>query len=102
VIGVLFQLLVVGVIKPLELLLDGSPLPPANSAAAGMLLLFLHLLQDGVLLDLDQRLALGFAQPQPEFLDPLTLLLRVCVPDLFPRHGRAVVLRGRRRRDGPG
>ena len=45
-----------------------------------MLLLLLHLAQDGLLLDLDQRLALVLAQRQPELADALALLLGGCVP----------------------
>lgn len=53
-----------------------------------MLLLFFHLLQDGVLLDLDQIAPLVLSQSEPELFDPFTLLGRARAPDL------AVILRG--------
>lgn len=52
-----------------------------------MLLLFLHLPQNGVLLDLDQISPLVLSKAKPELFDPFALLRRVRTPDL------AVVLR---------
>lgn len=64
-----------------------QPLPPTDRTATAVLLLFLHLLQDGVLLDLDQIATLVLAQTEPKLFDPLTLLRRARAPDL------AVILR---------
>ena len=47
-----------------------------------MLLLFLHLLQNGVLLDLDQIATLVLSQTEPKPFDPFALLRRARAPDL--------------------
>lgn len=81
VVCVLLEFFVVCVIQDLQLLLDGGALAAADGAAARMLLLLLHLAQDGLLFDLDERLALVLAEGQPELADALALLLRRRVPD---------------------
>src|SRR3569833_64383 len=83
VVGVLLQLQVVSIVEPFELFLDGVLLPPADGAAARVLLLLLHLLEHRILFDLDERLPLVLAQTQPELLDLLPLLLRARVPYLL-------------------
>ena len=47
-----------------------------------MLLLLLHLAEDGVLLDLDEGTALVLAEAEPELLDTLALLGGAGAPDL--------------------
>ena len=48
-----------------------------------MLLLLLHLLQDGLLLDFNKIAALLLTETQPELLDPLSLLRRISAPYFF-------------------
>ena len=59
---------------------DG-PLPTTNCTATTMLLLLLHLLQDGLLLDFDQIPALLLTQAEPKLLDALPLFGRGCAPN---------------------
>jgi hypothetical protein len=65
-----------------------------------MLLLLLHFLQHGLLLELDQIPPLGLAEAQPKFFDPLTLLLARITPELVlvlcrgGRGGRGIIGRG--------
>ena len=82
-ICVRLQLLVVGVVEALELFLYRRSLAAADGAAAGMLLLLLHLAQDGILLHLDEGFALILAEAEPESFDPLPFLLGACVPYLL-------------------
>ena len=57
------ELLIIRIVKPLQLLFDGSPLAPAYRATAVMFLLLIHFLKNIVLLDLDERLPLVLFQP---------------------------------------
>jgi hypothetical protein len=82
VIGILLELVIVGVVEDLELFLDGGPLPSANGTAARVLLLFLHLPQHVLLFQPDKLPSLVLGQTQPKLLDPLPFLCRVCTPDL--------------------
>ena len=50
------------------------PLAAADGAGAGVLLLLLHLLEDGLLLDFDEIAALLLSEGEPELLDALALL----------------------------
>jgi hypothetical protein len=68
---------------------DG-PLPTTHGTAATMLLLLLHLLQNGILLDLDQIPAFLLAETKPKLLDALPLFDRGCTPN-FVVFGRLVV-----------
>lgn len=62
VVCVLLEFFVIGIIEHLELLLDGGALAATDGAAARVLLLLLHLAQDGLLFNLDERLALLLAE----------------------------------------
>src|SRR5690606_474369 len=79
-IGILFEFLVVSIIKNLQFLLNCCPLPATNRARAGVFLLFLHLPQDCLLLHLNERATFLLTQTEPEFLDALTLLVRRSIP----------------------
>ena len=87
---------------------DG-PLPTTYGAAATMLLLLLHLLQNRLLLDLDQIPAFLLAQTKPKLLDAFPLFGGRCTPNfivfgwlvagrsILPAFMRARSVRGRRR-----
>ena len=47
-----------------------------------MLLLFLHLLENSVFLDLDQIATLVLSQTEPKLFDPFALFRRARAPDL--------------------
>src|ERR1700710_2972102 len=85
VIGELFQFFIVSVVKNLQFFLDGSPLSATDRTTARTLLLFLHLPQHCLLLDLDQRPPLLLAQLQPELLDVLPFSLGGGVPNVLAR-----------------
>lgn len=70
------------------------PLSAADCTAAVVLLLLLHLLEDGVLLDLDEVATFILSQTKPELLDPLAFLGRACTPDLVVARGVLVRARG--------
>lgn len=59
-----------------------EPLPATYSTTARVFLLFLHLLEDGVFLDLDEVPAFLLAETKPEFLDAFAFLCRAGAPDL--------------------
>ena len=59
---------------------DG-PLPTTYGTTATVLLLLLHLLQDGLLLDLDQIPTFLLAQTEPKLFDALPLFGRRCAPN---------------------
>lgn len=51
-----------------------EPLPTADSTTTRVLLLFLHFFEHGVLLDLDEVLALLLSETEPEVFDALAFL----------------------------
>ena len=53
---------------------DDVPLATADGTTAVVLLLLLHLLEDGLLLDFDEISAVFLAEPEPELFDALPLL----------------------------
>jgi hypothetical protein len=59
-----------------------APFPPTYRTTTTVLLLLLHLLQHGLLFELDQVSPFGLAEAQPEFLDPFALLLTGITPEL--------------------
>ena len=75
VVGILLELLIVALVQYFQFLLNRGSLSPTYRARARVLLLLLHLLEHGVLLNLQQVLALVLAQAQPVFLYVLALLL---------------------------
>ena len=79
---ILLELLIIALVKHLKLLLNSGPFATTNCARARMLLLLFHLFQDRFLFNLQQSLAIIFAQAEPEVFDILTFLLRTRVPDI--------------------
>ncbi len=102
---IVLQLLIVAFVQHFKLLFYRRSLPPTDGARTGMLLLLLHLAHDGLLLDLQERLALVLAQAEPEVLDVLPLLLGARVPDalaadMLHRGGMAMAMAGYTWRNG--
>ena len=80
-VGVVLELSIVAIVKTLKFLLNGTSLTTTHGAAACVLLLLLHLFEDGVFLELNETLTLLLAQVDPESLDAFALFVGVGIPE---------------------